>query len=1116
MLNIWSVKTGHSLGVLNERTVFKNLGFNQDRRIPLPLTTGVDLTNITFSVISGKLPAGLRLSGNFIVGSTYEVAQSTVSTFVIRAKNTITEEISDRTFTITVEGADAPVWLTPGADPDRVIYPFSNAREYQIGDVVRYENKLYFVIKPLVKMDPPDDQFYPPPIDPVRHRLSVYYKEFVESQGTLPVGAVPGRMAKIVSASRYNNIVTLVTEGPHNFVFDNIVTIDTSRQDINSLKAVLLRPPFLGVETSEEYILRTSNTLTYKELGPNFDPIAVTGTVSLIKSPLAFVLDGTYIDFQLQATDTDLRAGDELEFFLEENAGQLPPGLSLSRSGHITGLVDPILSLDISARDGSFDVNDFDAHPYDFAARQNIGIAEFEQVMTPKKLNRFYEFTVTVTDGETKSRRTFQIYVVGDDFLRTDNTIMQIGGGTYTADSTYLRSPIWLTAGYLGIKRANNYVTVILDTFDPNPAIGPVDYKLEKFNPDGSISGLPPGLALDSTNSEIFGFVPYQPAVTIEYKFTVAATKYDKENLEEIAVDIVASDTQPIGQNFLQINKLPVSDQQLIVNDNIRIGAFLYKILSYETTQLGFDIIRLDRPLQNVVIDNFVISKNYYRVLSELFTTRTSLKTFTIQVLGEVDTVIRWLTPGDLGSVRANLSSQLEVQAVTTVSDAVLTYTKTSGTLPPGITLNANGELIGRVTQFGNTVYRSFWKAGKSYQVGDVVKVITSNITQLYRANFAHVSESPFNVNYWDRWTFVNNVTGLTTYDSRTTTFDDRTGTQDRSYRFTILAQDQFKYSSISRTFSVFVEDPDVKLFSNIYVKPFPSQLKRDQFYSFVNNLDVFTEDKIYRSSDPDFGVQKELKMLVYAGIETLSLRNYVPALSLNAKRKRFKVGRPKKAIAKNPGSNTIIYEVIYLEIFDEYEIGNIGPAKAIKLSTGTKSKVKINQTNINPATGPLGTVNTTTSEVTYTTTKIRDSLNVDFVDRYRPWGDNVKADTTAVKASGNDMEFVYPTNIANIRKNIKELMVENGARQIDTENSFLPPWMITPQDSRSAATGYIKAVPLCYCKPGEADFILENIANNGFDFTSLDFEIDRFIIDAVSGNNEDQYLKIPNYKYNV
>jgi hypothetical protein len=95
-------------------------------------------------------------------------------------------------------------------------------------------------------------------------------------------------------------------------------------------------------------------------------------------------------------------------------------------------------------------------------------------------------------------------------------------------------------------------------------------------------------------------------------------------------------------------------------------------------------------------------------------------------------------------------------------------------------------------------------------------------------------------------------------------------------------------------------------------------------------------------------------------------------------------------------------------------------------------------------------------------------------------------------------------------------VLVESGSRQIDTENSFLPPWMLTPQDNRTPATGYIKAVPLCYCKPGEADYILANITNNGFDFTSLDYEVDRFIIDAISGNNADQYLKIPTYKYNV
>ena len=1057
MLNIWSVKTGHSLGTLEERVVFKDLAVGQDHRIPLPILSGADLTNITFSVISGTLPAGLRLNGHYIIGSTYEVSRTTVSTFVVRAKNTVTNEISDRTLSITVEGPDAPVWVTP--------------------------------------------------------------------VGALPVGAVPTRMAKIISASRYNNVVTLTTDGPHSFVFDNVISVTSSIEDINTNKTTILRPPFVGVESPDEYITRVSNTITYRENGIPFATRSVTGTVQLLKSPLTFVLDGSYIDYQLQATDTDLRAGDELEFFIESNGGELPPGLSLSRDGRISGFIDPILSLDITARDGSFDVNTFDDYPYDFAVIQNISDPNWQQVATPKKLNRFYEFIVTVTDGETIAKRTFKIYVVGDDFLRTDNTIMKIGGGTYisyTSDSTYLRSPIWLSAANLGLKRANNYVTILLDAFDPNPAIGPVDYALEQFNSDGTPSQLPPGLALDTSNAEIFGFVPYQPAITLDYRFTISATKYDKENLEQVEVEIVVSELAPLGQNYLKINKLPVEDQVLITNDTIRIGAYVYKINSYEVKiEQGYDIIRLDKPLQNSVIAKFVVAKSYYKILSQLYTTRKSSKTFTIQVLGEVDSVIKYITGSDLGSVRANLSSQLAVQATTTVNGAVLTYQKTSGTLPPGVDLQANGELVGRVTQFGNIVYRSFWKSGKQYKINDVVKYVNVTVDgttiQLYKASVAHTSTSTFDETLWAKYTFRNNITGLTTYDNRTTTFDNATGTQDRRYRFTVLAQDQYKYSSIKQTFSVFVEDPDVKLFSNIYVKPFPSIAKRSKFYTFINNLDVFTESKIYRPSDPNFGVQKDLKMLVYAGIETLDLRNYVPALALNAKRKRFKVGKPKSAIAKDTGSNTVLYEVIYLEIFDEYEIGRTSPAQSIKLNPNTRSSVKANQTTINPVSGKLGTMsNDPNQPVTYTSTKIRDSLNDDAVDRYRPQGDVITASSTGLRASGNDMEFVFPSSISNIRHNIRTLLVEEGARQIDTENSFLPPWMITPQDSRTPATGYIKAVPLCYCKPGESAYILENITNSGFDFTSLDFEIDRFIIDAVSGNNEDQYLKIPTYKYNV
>ena len=42
--------------------------------------------------------------------------------------------------------------------------------------------------------------------------------------------------------------------------------------------------------------------------------------------------------------------------------------------------------------------------------------------------------------------------------LRADNTILQVGSGTFTADNTFIRTLIWLTPSNLGYKRANNYI----------------------------------------------------------------------------------------------------------------------------------------------------------------------------------------------------------------------------------------------------------------------------------------------------------------------------------------------------------------------------------------------------------------------------------------------------------------------------------------------------------------------------------------------------------------------------------------------------------------------------------------------------------------------------------
>ena len=66
----------------------------------------------TFSIISGKLPGGMKLSNTgTISGVPFSVGETIISQFVVRAENT--NGITDRTFIINTEGPTAPAWVTP-------------------------------------------------------------------------------------------------------------------------------------------------------------------------------------------------------------------------------------------------------------------------------------------------------------------------------------------------------------------------------------------------------------------------------------------------------------------------------------------------------------------------------------------------------------------------------------------------------------------------------------------------------------------------------------------------------------------------------------------------------------------------------------------------------------------------------------------------------------------------------------------------------------------------------------------------------------------------------------------------------------------------------------------
>ena len=76
-----------------------------------------------------------------------------------------------------------------------------------------------------------------------------------------------------------------------------------------------------------------------------------------------------------------------------------------------------------------------------------------------------------------------------------------------------------------------------------------------------------------------------------------------------------------------------------------------------------------------------------------------------------------------------------------------------------------------------------------------------------------------------------------------------------------------------------------------------------------------------------------------------------------------------------------------------------------------------------------------------------------------------------------------------------------------ERDREFLPLWMRSIQPSSFAEPGWVKAVVLCYLKPGYSTNVITRIKNKEFDFKQLNFTIDRYLIDVVGGVFENKYL---------
>lgn len=867
-LSVWTQTSGYSFGTFEER-----LQLDQ----PLPVISDA---GVAYSVISGKLPPGLRIQGNRIVGTPYEVARITEFTFCIRASKD--GEISDRTYKLSIAGPDAPEFVTP-------------AGNLAIGDHQQY-----------------------------------------------------------------------------------------------------------------------------------------------------FVMDNSFVDFQIKVTDFDTATGQTLSFFIASGDGELPPGLVLTLDGRIVGQVQPVLSIKPEDGDGTYDNSYYDAVAFDFAVRPSNGYDSYtyDNVFfdfslasgVPKKLNRNYEFIVSVTDGDSVSTRKFNIFVVGDDYFRADNTQWLDGSGLFTADVTYLRAPIWLTPSNLGSYRANNFVTLVIDTYDTENVI----YNLELVNADITAKTKQKLVSDNVTASTSLTITEASSAPVYGQYLTFTGRVISATSLL-YQISHVAS----LGNNEYRLT-LTTPLEMAIPND----VEFFIGSKSVLPAGTEFDANNAEVfgqiPYQPAITTTYNFTITATRI-SDKGETASSSRIFTAQIIGEIDSIITWITDPNLGTINANFISLLKIEATTTVTNSVLLYKVTGGRLPPGLSLNLDGEIVGKVNQYGDP---------------------------------------------------TTGTLGLTTFDyqNNVTTFDNDLMTIDRVYTFSVQVRDVLNYSASTKTFSITIDTPNELIYSNIRTKPYLTLSQRSVWHDFINNTSIFTPSNIYRTNDINFGLQTELSMVVYAGIETTEAAKYISAIGLNHKRKRFHFGSIKKAVAVTPGTTNQVYEVVYIEMLDPLE------------PNGKRLANKIQYSKLN------------TNNITVDNSKIFWSRSIN--DLSIPAPDSVRSepymsvDSSGYLISDPDPRTYFPNSITNWRERLKNWS-DNG-NSFATERNYLPLWMRSIQPGTKQELGFTLAVPLCYCKLGTADDIILNIKHSGFDFKTLDYTVDRYIIDSVEGESGDKYLVFKNDRITV
>ena len=482
--------------------------------------------------------------------------------------------------------------------------------------------------------------------------------------------------------------------------------------------------------------------------------------------------------------------------------------------------------------------------------------------------------------------------------------------------------------------------------------------------------------------------------------------------------------------------------------------------------------------IQEFGIKNKFVNRVYRFSLSVSNGLATKKAEYTIDVndpatyveIGPYPVPVQWITPTNLGNVRANTNIVISLETHdcdegggTIVYDWFSANNGELSVVPEGLSLDSSSGVISgfiRYTPIYSTTYNfklrvyktSVLTGSTSYReksfsltvLGSVISNMSFEtgtvVGTLYQGEQSELSitaihsDPSLNITYSLQsgslppglsLSIDGAIQGVVSYNTSTTV--------TTTYSFSVKARDSSLTNEIIGNFSILVYPYQGKKYTSIFMQPLLSMDTRSMYEQFINDQSIFDPSLLYRKYDPAFGIQTSVKYVIEHAIEELKVTSYVPALQQYFSRKKLQFGSIKSAFATDAEGRTI-YEVVYVELFDNL----------------------VNQNGV-----PIG-------------------ASVEFEN------------TTS-----------YPNSINNMRAALESVG--------QTDEYLWPKFMRTVQGDTGMPLGRILCMPICFCIPGKSTTVINRINNSGFDFKMINFDVDRIIVLNTSDNNTTKYLLFPN-----